>query len=70
MTHTATAVDTIALVVITGYQSPKMVAYPQNINIDISSHGPCGLKVHCKDCENDAGMHDPSIIVGAVKSIL
>jgi ADP-heptose:LPS heptosyltransferase len=67
LVHAATAVDTKSLVIITGYQSEKMVAYPQNINVNISSHGPCGLKIECKDCKNDLNNHDWKKIVQLVK---
>ena len=40
LVHAATAVNTKSIVVITGYQDERMVAYPQNININISKHGP------------------------------
>ena len=63
LVHAATAVDTKSLVIITGYQSEKMVAYPQNINVNISSHGPCGLKVECPKCKKDAENHNPEDIV-------
>ena len=58
LTHLATAFKTPAVVIITGYQSKKMVSYPQNFYIDISSHGPCGLKDQCLDCKADAESHD------------
>jgi hypothetical protein len=58
LVHAATAVNTKSVVVITGYQSEKMVAYPQNINVNISSHGPCGLKFLCPECKKDAEFHD------------
>mgnify|MGYP003653958760 CR=1 FL=1 len=70
LVHAATAVDTTAVVVITGYQSPKMVAYPQNINIDISSHGPCGLKVSCPECSRDAESHDYREIIKEIRDFL
>ena len=54
LTHASTTTDTPALVVLTGYQHEKMVAYPQNINVDISSHGPCGLKQECPECRQDS----------------
>jgi ADP-heptose:LPS heptosyltransferase len=63
LVHAATAVDTKSIVIITGYQSEKMVAYPQNININISSHGPCGLKITCPECQKDAENHDFKEIV-------
>ena len=70
LTHAATAVDTPALVLITGYQDPKMVCYPQNININIASHGPCGYKVSCKECEKDVINHDHMEIVRKVREFL
>jgi len=58
LVHAATCVDTKSLVVITGYQKEKMVAYPQNINLNIASHGPCGMRVECEICKEDAKNHD------------
>ena len=58
LVHAATCVNTTSIVIITGYQDPKMVAYPQNININIGSHGPCGLKVECPECTQDAISHN------------
>jgi len=70
LVHAATAVSTRSIVIITGYQALKMVAYPQNINVNISSHGPCGLKTHCAECEADARRHDFKQIVNLVKLTL
>ena len=70
LTHAATTTDTPALTIITGYQHPDMVAYPQNINIDISNHGPCGLKVKCEDCEREALEHNEKEIVDKVLELL
>ena len=70
LVHGATAVDTKSLVVITGYQDERMVAYPQNINVNISSHGPCGLKVNCPECESDANLHDHQEIVKIIREEL
>ena len=64
--HAANAVDTKSVVILTGYQTYKMVAYPTNINVDISSHGPCGLKIDCPDCINDVDRHDENEIVNIV----
>jgi len=70
LVHAATAFDTKSLVIITGYQSEKMVAYPQNINVNISSHGPCGLKIECPECKKDAEQHDWKKIVRLVEKEL
>jgi hypothetical protein len=43
-----------------------MVAYPANINVDISSHGPCGLKIDCELCISDVDKHDENEIVNIV----
>lgn len=58
LTHLSTAFDTPAFVILTGYQTLKMVKYPQNLYLDISNHGPCGYKRLCKDCQEDAINHD------------
>lgn len=70
LVHAATAVNTKSLVVITGYQAKKMVAYPQNINVNIASHGPCGLKIPCEKCKFDADNHDAFEIINLVKNEL
>ena len=70
LVHAATAMETTSLVIITGYQSSKMVAYPQNINIDISSHGPCGLKNTCPLCTKDAVDHDPQLVIDKAEEFL
>ena len=63
LVHAATATNTISLVIITGYQHPKMVSYPQNININIATHGPCGLKIECQGCLDDANNHNESELI-------
>ena len=70
LVHCSTAVDTRSVVIITGYQSEKMVAYPQNINVNISSHGPCGLKVTCNKCVEDGKNHNWRDIVKIVREEL
>ncbi len=68
--HVANAVGTRSLIVLTGYQTYDMVAYPDNINIDISTHGPCGLKIHCNQCERDREMHNEGEIIYNIKKAL
>jgi ADP-heptose:LPS heptosyltransferase len=70
LVHAATAVDTKALSIVTGYQDPRMVNYPQNINIYIGTHGPCGWKVPCAVCREDAERHDESEIIDMVRGYL
>lgn len=70
LVHAATAFDTKSIVIITGYQSEKMVAYPQNININISTHGPCGLKKPCPKCKDDVEKHDWKEIVKIIEKEL
>jgi len=70
LVHAATAVDTVSVVIITGYQDIKMVSYPQNINIDISKHGPCGLKIKCDECAKEALEHNEKIILDKALSYL
>lgn len=70
LVHAATSTDTKSLVIITGYQTTKMVGYPQNYNVNISSHGPCGLKVPCSRCQEESSSHDHSIISKKIREIL
>jgi ADP-heptose:LPS heptosyltransferase len=68
--HASTAADTTALIVMTGYQSPVLWSYPKNINLYIGSHGPCGLKIPCKECYNDVENHDENEIIQKAKEHL
>ena len=68
--HAATAVDTRAISVISGFLDPRMVSYPQNENIYIGNHGPCGLKIACDECQKDVREHEESEIVNSAFSIL
>lgn len=70
LVHASTAVDTTALVIITSYQSYKMVAYPQNINMYIGNHGPCGMKSLCQKCHKESNDHDYKEIVKKVGDYL
>lgn len=67
LVHSATAFNTKSVVVITGYQSSAMVAYPQNTNLVISQHGPCGLKIPCPLCKKDAAAHDEMEMVKIIE---
>jgi ADP-heptose:LPS heptosyltransferase len=71
LVHAATAFDTKTITIITGYQSEKMVAYPQNFNVNISTHlEPCGLKINCDHCKKDRDKHDHEEIVQIAKDYL
>ena len=65
--HVANAMNTVSLIIVTGYQHPKMTCYPENINMWINNgHGPCGLKTSCPECLSAVSEHDPAKIVDAV----
>ncbi len=68
--HAANAVKKKSLIVLTGYQGYDMVAYPGNINVNIASHGPCGLKVECGKCQKDVLNHDETEIIEIIKKEL
>ena len=70
LAHAANAVKKKSLIVLTGYQGYDMVAYPNNINVSIASHGPCGLKVDCDKCQDDVSNHDESEIINIIKKEL
>jgi ADP-heptose:LPS heptosyltransferase len=65
--HAANAVSTPAVIVVTGFLHPKMTCYPENDNIWIgSAHGPCGMKVLCQACHEEARVHDWTEISNAI----
>jgi len=66
LAHAATATSTKSLIVMTGFTNQVLWAYPQNINVFIGKHGPCGLKVCCKKCLKDVQEHDEQEIVNLV----
>tara|TARA_A100001015_G_scaffold300106_2_gene385073 strand:- start:2923 stop:3759 length:837 start_codon:yes stop_codon:yes gene_type:complete len=70
LVHAATTVDTPSVVILTGYQHPNMVAYPQNVNINLGKHGPCGLKVRCDECFSEVMNHDYLEIVRKTMKIV
>jgi len=70
LVHSATAVDTPALSIVTGFLDPRMVCYPQNKNICIAQHNPCGWKIPCEECKADAESHDESEIINNVLEFL
>jgi ADP-heptose:LPS heptosyltransferase len=70
LAHAATAVNSNALIILTGYQSPNMVCYPQNYYINTASHGPCGLKIKCPECDEDASVHNEGEIIEKARSLL
>lgn len=70
LVHAATAVDATALSIVTGYQDPRMVNYPQNKNVYIGNHGPCGLKIPCENCQEDAENHNEQEIIDIAMEII
>jgi ADP-heptose:LPS heptosyltransferase len=70
LVHAATAANTTSLVVLTGFGDPKLWSYPQNINVYIGKHGPCGLKVPCQQCLKDVEEHNEMEIVDMILSHL
>ena len=70
LVHGATAFGTKSIVLLTSYQDPRMVSYPQNENIFIGSHDACGSKVLCGKCVSDAENHDPMLVLKRVQTCL
>lgn len=69
--HAANAVGTKAVIIFTGFLHPTMTGYPENVNIWIGrDHGPCGMKILCQKCYNNAQQHDPNEIVSEVSRVL
>jgi ADP-heptose:LPS heptosyltransferase len=64
--HAANSVGVKSVILITGFIHPAMTCYPENENIWIGkNHGPCGMKIECIDCKEEASTHDPLEIVNA-----
>ena len=70
LSHAANAVRKKSLIVLTGYQGYDMVAYPNNINVNIAKHGPCGLKIECDECKQDVFDHDEQEITDTIVEYL
>ena len=69
--HAANAVETPSVILYTGFIHPRMTSYPENTNIWIGKdHDPCGMKVECPHCKQDAILHDPAEILTAVENKL
>ena len=56
------------------WQDPRSdttsLAYPQNVNINLGNHGPCGLKVKCDECFSEVMNHDYREVVEKTKDLL
>ena len=62
--HAANAFGIKSLILYTGFIHPQMTSYPDNINIWVGKdHGPCGMKIKCKKCENEVNNHDEIEII-------
>lgn len=71
LVHAAQAMKTKSIVVITGYEHPNMIAYPDNINLWIhDNHGPCGKKTYCDECHKIVSEHDELQIAKIVSELL
>jgi len=70
LVHAATAVGTQSAIVICGHHSSEMVAYPQNITLNASTHGVCGMKKLCEHCHADFKRHDHMKLVMVIKGRL
>jgi ADP-heptose:LPS heptosyltransferase len=69
--HAANAVGKDAVILYTGFIHPTMTCYSENINLWIgASHGPCGMKILCRQCLSDSESHDPNQILDAIRKKL
>lgn len=69
--HSARAVGTKSVVVVTGFLHPTMTCYPEDTVLWVGvGHGPCGLKVRCERCAAECAAHDPQEIIDAVMEAL
>ncbi len=69
--HAANSLNKRSVIIFTGFLHPKMTAYPENINIWIGkNHGPCGMKILCSQCENEAINHDHNEVIRLIETLL
>ena len=69
--HAANAVEKKSVIVYSGFIHPKMTGYPENINLWAGeSHGPCGMKSKCEDCQKDMENYDYRNIISAVHHLM
>lgn len=69
--HSARAVGTKSVVVVTGFLHPTMTCYPEDTVLWIGKgHGPCGMKVRCDRCVAECAAHDPREITEAALEAL
>jgi len=65
--HAANAVDTKSVILYTGFISPVMTGYRNNVNLWIGEkHGPCGMKTTCDKCKQEVESHDEDEVVKVV----
>jgi ADP-heptose:LPS heptosyltransferase len=70
MIHMANAVDTKAIVLVSGFTNPVMTCYPEHTNIWVGEkHGPCNL-TSCKICLKEKSEFDERIVVKHVTNLL
>ena len=69
--HAAAAMKTPAVIVVTGYQDPKMTCYPWNTNIWVKhDDAPCGMKIRCDACHQAVEVHDECELIDAARKKL
>lgn len=69
--HAANAVDTKAVIVYTGYISPKVTGYPDHINLyPVVECGNCGLRKPCPIGLVCSGLITPEMVISAADQAL
>lgn len=69
--HAARAVDTRSVILYSGYESPKLAGYAENINIIYGVHcAPCGLRIKCPYNRKCMDLITLECVYGAVVSEL
>lgn len=70
MAHLAAASSCPSVVIFTGYLPSALMGYPQNINIETSTHGVCALRSRCSRCSEDVAKFDNNIVIKAVEEMI
>lgn len=71
LVHTARAVNTVSVVIYTGYTMPDETGYPENINLRSASAGAsCWSRVPCQHCRTSAETIQVEEVVNKTRFIL
>lgn len=70
MAHAAAVVGLRSVVIMGGYISPKVIGYPQNVNLFTGDDLGCGMRIPCRHCSECMGKISPEQVFEELKRLL